>query len=272
MRLLTLPLRLVRRFLTEQYSQTAAALSFSTLLGLVPMIAVAVSVLSHMPLAEALATSIHNFLMANLLPEKAGGVVARYVTQFALKAQRLTWVGLGFFALTAITQMLTIERAFNGIWNVKESRPIAKRVAMHALALLVGPLVFGGSFAIISYIVGESLGLVSAWQSLTTTVFKLLSFTFVAGVFALIYWKVPNRKVDPKHAAVGGMLAAAGFSALHWLFAGFVVSAGNFRTTYGAFASMPVFLLWLYVSWSLILAGALTTADLGGVRGRAGRS
>lgn len=271
MQLITLPLRLVRRFLKEQYSQTAAALSFSTLLGVVPMIAVAVSVLSHMPLADTIAASIHHFLMANLLPEKAGGVIAKYVTQFALKAQRLTWVGLGLFALTAITQMLTIERAFNGIWNVKENRPIARRIAMHLLTLLVGPLIFGGSFAVISYIVGGSLGLVSAWQSLTTTVFKALSFVFVAGIFALVYWKVPNRKVDPRHAIAGGMLAAAGFSGLHWLFASFIVSASNFRTTYGAFASMPVFLLWLYVSWSLILAGALTTADLGGVRGRASR-
>lgn len=271
MHFITLPVRLVRRFLNEQYSQTAAALSFSTLLGVVPMIAVAVSVLSHMPLADTIAASIHHFLMANLLPEKAGGVIAKYVTQFALKAQRLTWVGLGLFALTAVTQMLTIERAFNGIWKVRESRPIAKRIAMHLLALLVGPLIFGGSFAIISYLVGGSLGLVSAWRSLTTTVFKLLSFIFVAAIFALIYWKVPNRRVDPKHAVAGGVLAAAGFSGLHWLFAGFVVTASNFRTTYGAFASMPVFLLWLYVSWSLVLAGALTTAELGGVRTRAAR-
>lgn len=272
MRLLTLPLRLVRRFLGEQYSQTAAALSFATLLGMVPMIAVAVSVLSHLPLADAVAAAIHKFLMANLLPEKAGGVVAKYVTQFALKAQHLTWMGLLFFAFTAVVQMLTIERAFNGIWNVRESRPIAKRIAMHLLALLVGPLVFGGSFGIITYIAGESLGLVSEWKSLTTTVFKMLSFAFVAGIFALIYWKVPNRKVAGAHALVGGVLAAAGFSGLHWLFADFVVGASNFRTTYGTFASMPVFLLWLYVSWSLILAGALTTADLGGVPAKSGRT
>lgn len=265
MRLLTLPLRLFRRFLAERYSQTAAALSFATLLGVVPMIAVAASLLSHLPLADVLGAAIQKFLMTNLLPDKAGGIVAKYVTQFALKAQRLTWVGLSGLALTAIAQMLTIEHAFNGIWNVKESRPLAKRIAMHMLALMLGPLIFGGSFAIITYIAGESLGLVEEWRSLTTTVFKILSFVFVAAVFALLYWKVPNRPVERSHAVVGGVLAAAGFSGLHWLFASYIAGASNYRAMYGAFAAMPIFLLWLYLSWSIILVGALTTAEIGGV-------
>lgn len=270
MRLLSLPFRLIRRFLAERYSQTAAALSFATLLGLVPMIAVAASVLSHLPLADTIAASIQKFLMTNLLPDKAGGIIAKYVTQFAIKAQRLTWAGLVALAVTAIAQMLTIEHAFNGIWNVRESRPLAKRVTMHMLALLFGPLIFGGSFAITTYLAGESLGLVEEWRSLTTTVFKTLSFAFVTGIFALIYWKVPNRPVAGVHALVGGLLAAAGFSTLHWLFASYLAGAANYRAMYGAFAAIPIFLLWLYLSWSVILVGALTTADLGGVTQRPG--
>ncbi len=271
MRLLTLPLRLIRRFLSEQYSQTAAALSFATLLGLVPMIAVATSVLSNLPLADAIAASIQKFLMTNLLPDKAGGVIAKYVTQFALKAHRLTWFGLGFLTLTALAQMLSIEHAFNGIWNVKDSRPLARRVTIHLLALLLGPLIFGGSFAITTYIAGESLGLVEEWRSLTTTVFKTLSFAFLTAFFALLYWKTPNRPVAKIHAITGGVLAAAGFSALHWLFASYIAGASNYRAMYGAFAAIPIFLLWLYLSWSLILIGALVTADLGGVAPRPSR-
>ncbi|CAG4883541.1 Ribonuclease BN [Georgfuchsia toluolica] len=265
MHLLTLPFRLIRRFLSGQYSQTAAALSFATLLGLVPMIAVAAAVLSHLPLADAIAASIRKLLMSNLLPDKAGGIIANYVSQFALKAQRLTWIGLGALALTAIVQMLTIEHAFNGIWNVRESRPLAKRVAMHLLALIFGPLIFGGSFAITTYLAGASLGLVEEWRSLTATVFKLLSFAFITGIFALIYWKLPNRPVVWRHALMGGLLAAAGFSGLHWVFAGYIVGDSNYRAMYGAFAAIPVFLLWLYLSWSVILVGAMMTADLGGV-------
>lgn len=271
MRLLTLPIRLIRRFLREQYSQTAAALSFATLLGVIPMIAVAVAILSHLPMADALGVSIQKFLMANLLPDKAGGVIAKYVTQFALKAQHLTWLGLGVLALSAIAQMLTIERAFNGIWSVKENRPLAKRIAMHILLLLLGPLIFGGSIAVTTYVAGESLGLVEEWRSLTTSVFKTISFIFVTGVFALIYWKTPNRAVHQCHALFGGLLAASGFAALHWLFSSYIAGASNYRAMYGAFAAMPVFLLWLYLSWSVILIGALATADLGGITLRPGR-
>ena len=218
MRLLTLPYRLIQRFFAGQYSQTAAALSFATLLGVVPMIAVAASLLSHLPLADTIALSIQKFLMTNLLPDKAGGIIAKYVTQFAIKAQRLTWLGLGVLAVTAIAQMLTIERAFNSIWKVKDERPLAKRVVLHFSALM----------------------------------------------FAFIYWKVPNQPVVGVHALAGGLLAAAGFSGLHWLFASYISGAMNYRAMYGAFSAVPIFLLWLYLSWSVILLGALTTAELGG--------
>ena len=241
-----------------------AALSFATLLGLVPMIAVAASILSHLLLADMLTAAINKFLMTNLLPDKAGGIIAKYVTQFAVKAQRLTWLGLGILAFTAIAQMLTIEHAFNGIWNVREGRPLAKRVAMHTVALFFGPLIFGGSLAISTSLASASLGLVEEWHSLNTTVFKTLSFAFVSGAFALIYWKVPNWPVVGVHALAGGLLAAAGFSGLHWLFASYISGATNYRATYGAFAAVPIFLLWLHLSWSLILLGALTTAELGG--------
>lgn len=264
MRLLTLPFRLIRRFFAGQYSQTAAALSFATLLGLVPMIAVGASLLSHLPLADTIALSIQKFLMTNLLPDKAGGIIAKYVTQFAVKAQRLTWIGLGVLAVTAVAQMLTIEHAFNGIWKVKEARPLVKRILLHLSALLFGPLIFGGSIAITTYLAGASLGLVQEWHSMSTTVFKALSFAFLTSAFALIYWRVPNRPVAGAHALAGGLLAAAGFSGLHWLFAGYVSGASNYKATYGAFAAIPVFLLWLHLSWSVILLGALTTAELGG--------
>jgi membrane protein len=222
-------------------------------------------------LADTIAASIQKFLMTNLLPDKAGGIIAKYVTQFAVKAQRLTWLGLGVLTVTAIAQMLTIEHAFNGIWNVKEGRPLAKRVAMHMLALLFGPLIFGGSFAITTYLAGASLGLVEEWHSLTTTVFKTLSFAFLTATFALIYWRVPNRQVAGLHALAGGLLAAAGFSGLHWLFAGYIAGASNYRAMYGAFAAAPIFLLWLYLSWSVILIGALTTAEMGGAGPRPAR-
>lgn len=260
---LPLPLRVLRRYRDERYVQTAAALSFATLLGLVPMVAIGAVILSHLPLAESLAAAIQKFLLANLLPEKAGGIIAKYMGQFALKARNMTWLGVLGLGVTALAQMLTIEHAFNAIWGVKESRPLVKRVAMHGLVLMLGPVVFGGSIAATTYLASISLGLVAEWQSATAGILRGLSFSFVVAAFALLYWKVPNRTVRREHALVGGLLAACGFAGLQWLFASYISGFSGYRLIYGAFAAVPVFLLWLHVSWSVILLGALTTAEMG---------
>ena len=262
MHLILLPFRVLRRFRNERLTQTAAALSFATLLGLVPMIAVAAAILSHFPLADTLSAAIQKFLLANLLPDKAGSIIAKYVSQFAHKANHLTWISIATLAVTAVAQMLTIEHAFNGIWAVRENRPLLRRIVMHVVALLLGPAVFGGSIAATTYLASTSLGLVEEWRTVTASVLRTLSFITVAGAFALLYWKVPNRPVARPHAILGGIAAALGFSAMQWLFAIYLASVSGYRIIYGAFAAIPIFLLWLYLSWSVILLGALITAEL----------
>lgn len=268
MHLLLLPWRVLRRFLDERCTQTAAALSFATLLGLVPMIAVAVAIMSRLPLADAVGMAVQKFLLANFLPEKAGGIIARYIGLFAQKAERLTWVGALALAATALMQMLTIEHAFNQIWGVKENRPFLRRVALHLLALLLGPVVFGISIGLVTYLATASLGLVEEWKAATAWVFRILSFLFSTGLFTLLYWKVPNRPVDRRHALVGAVVASLGFGLMQWLFAGYMSGVSSYRVMYGAFAAIPIFLAWLYLSWGVILAGALISADLGGIGGR----
>jgi membrane protein len=161
-------------------------------------------------------------------------------------------------------QMLTIERAFNHIWRVKSSRPLLRRIVMHGIALLLGPLVFGASLAAISFVAGVSLGFVdeTGWVN-TFVVRDLLPFAFMTALFGLLYWGVPSKQVNAWHAAFGGAMAALGFAGLQKLFtlyiaAGFTVNA----VVYGAFSAIPVFLVWLYASWSVILIGALLVAEL----------
>lgn len=268
MHFITLPWRVLRRFLEERCAQTAAALAFATLLGLVPMIAVAVAIISHLPLADSLGLAVQKFLLANFLPDKAGSIIARYVSAFAHKAERLTWVGVGGLILTAIMQMLTIEHAFNTIWRVRENRPMLRRVALHGIALLLGPVVFGGSLALTTYLTTASIGLVAEWKSAAAPVLRGVSFVFAAALFALVYWKVPNREVNRWHAAIGGSIAAAGFSLMQWLFASYISGVSDYRIVYGAFAAIPIFLAWLYLSWGVILVGALVTAELAPGGGR----
>jgi membrane protein len=268
MRWLFAPFRLVfhvvRRFHSERLAQTVAALSFSTLLGLVPMIAVGVGLLSHLPFAEGMNAALEKFLLANLLPEKAGIVIAKYVGQFAHRAASVTLVGVAVLLATALMQMLTIEHAFNAIWKIKAKRPWLRRVAMHLIALLLGPLAFGGSLAFISFVAGISFGLVNEPSWVSAAFFRGLSFVFMAGLFALLYWGVPNRPVLRWHAVAGGFFAAFGFLAMQRLFGDYIAHFPAYTVVYGAFAAVPIFLAWLYLSWTVILVGALIVAELPG--------
>lgn len=256
--------RVARRFHEERCGQTAAALSFTTLLGLVPMIAVAAALVSTLPFSAAMGASLEKFLLAHLLPEKAGTLVAKYVGLFAHRVGHVTLVGLLIVGATAVLQMLTIERAFNAIWRVKVPRPMLKRIAIHLLALLVGPLVFGGSLIGITYLVSVSLGVLDELAWMNTYIFRALPIVLMASVFALLYWGAPNRHVVPFHAAIGGSLAALGFAGMHRLFGLYVSNFPAYATIYGAFAAVPIFLLWLYLSWGVILIGALVVAELPG--------
>lgn len=257
-----LTFRVVQRFLTEGLTQTAAALSFSTLLGLVPMIAVGLGLMSYFPFAAGISMALEKFLLANLLPDKAGVVIARFLSQFAHRAASVSLIGGIVLVVTALMQMLTIEHAFNAIWKIKTPRPIFKRAAMHLIALVLGPVAFGGSLALISLLAGISFGLVDEPVWVRATFFRVVSILFSALLFGLLYWGVPNRKVSRWHALTGGVIAALGFVAMQRLFASYVASFPTYTVMYGAFSAVPIFLAWLYLSWGVILAGALVVAEL----------
>lgn len=259
-----LAVRTVRRFRDEHCAQTAAALSFATLIGLVPMIAAAFALITHLPLGSGMGAALEKFLLANLLPEKAGVIIAKYVTQFAVGAERVTLFGVMVLAATALIQMLTIERAFNQIWRVKSRRPFLRRLAMHLTALLLGPVAFGASLVAISYVAGVSLGFFDELRWASAFVVRgALPFAFMCALFGLLYWAVPNKGVSAWHAAIGGALAALGFVGLQKLFTLYIALGFNLNAVvYGAFSAIPVFLAWLYASWSVILVGALVVAEL----------
>lgn len=259
-----LAVRVVRRFCAERLAQTAAALSFATLLGLVPMIAVAAALIDLLPFTASLGDSLEKFLLTNLLPEKAGTTIARHVGQFAQRTERVTMAGVVMLVATALIQMFTIEHTFDAIWKVGSRRPLIRRLAMHTLALLLGPLAFGGSLAVLTYLAGASLGLVAEPPWVNVFVFRFLPFASMTALFALLYWGVPNRTVTSWHAVFGGLLAAGGFLLMQRLFGLYLTNFPAYKVIYGAFAALPIFLSWLFLSWTVILLGALVTAELPG--------
>ena len=254
--------RVAQRFQRESLAQTAAALSFTTILALVPMIAVAAALLSWLPFGTGFEEAMRRFLLDNLLPHKAGDVIAKYVGLFAHRINRITVWGAALVALTAILQMFTIERAFNEIWRVHQPRPFARRAAVHVLALVLGPLIFGGSLVATTFLVTQSLGWTREPQWVTLLVNEGTSFLLVCALFALLYWGVPSRKVAWRHAWLGGAIAASGFSGLQYLFSSYVVKFGSYTVLFGTFAAIPVFLSWIYASWGIVLVGAVLVSEL----------
>lgn len=259
---LRLVIRVVQRFREERCMQVAASLSFSTLMGLVPLVAMGLVLLTYLPFSDDIALVIKKFLLANLLPDKAGKIIARYIEQFAHKTERLTLVGGAILAATALMQMLTIERAFNVIWRVKASRPLLRRIGMHLLALFLGPLLFGSGLAGIGYLAGVSFGWVSETHWLNAWFFRLFPLLVMTGIFALVYYAVPNREIRPWHALIGGLLATTGFSLMQRLFSTYITHFPTYAVIYGAFSAIPIFLVWLHMSWSVVLIGALVVAEL----------
>lgn len=267
---MTFPLSRAREFLrllAENFrrvrgQQVAASLAFTTLLSLVPLITVALALLSNFPMFAELAEALRGFLLSNLLPEKAGAVIAKYTLQFSQQADRLTAIGSLVLFATAIMLMLTIDRALNAIWNVSRPQRPLRRLLVYWAVLSLGPLVLGASVAAVGYVTQASLGMVSDPAWLRALTLRLVPLLLLAALLAFIYYAVPNRPVRLGDAAAGGFVAATAFTLLQRLFGLYLSHFPTYTLVYGAFATLPVFLLWLYLSWVVVLGGALMAAVL----------
>ena len=259
-------MRCAGRFREERCAQAAASLAFTTLLALVPLLTVALVLISHFDPFSGLGTALRNFLLANLLPEKAGKVIATYMLQFTQKTGRLTALGTGMLVVTALLLMFSIDRVFGQIWRVQQPRPLVRRIFIYLGGMVLGPAVLGACVATATYLMTASLGLVNEPKWMTNLLLKILPALLLAALCSLIYYAMPNRPVAPRHAVVGGVVAALGFALIQRGFSYYVSAFPNYTLIYGTFATVPIFLVWLYLSWLVVLAGALTTAVLGEMR------
>lgn len=255
-------LLVVERFRSERCSQVAGSLAFTTLLALVPLLAVAVALISRFDFFTGLGEALRAFLLANLLPEKAGKVVAAYALQFTQQTARLTALGSALVFATAIMLTLTIDHVFSGIWRVSRPRPLLRRVAIYLAALLFGPVALGGSIVATTYLVTASLGLVGEPRWISTLLLSTLPEVMLAALFSFLYYVIPNRPVQLKHAVAGGVFAALGFAVMQRLFGLYIAKVPTYTLIYGTFATVPIFLVWLYLSWLVVLVGALVAALL----------
>jgi membrane protein len=253
---------IVARFRQDRCTQMAASLTFTTLLSLVPLITIMLSLVSAFPQFVDFSTSAKNALLANMLPETGGKIITNYIQQFADNAARLTAMGIAFLGVTAMLLMLTIDNAFNMIWRVSRPRTLLQRVLIYWAVLTLAPLLMGGSLSLTSWLIGVSVGHVTRIPVEVLAVLKVVPTLLATAAFTLLFRVVPNRYVPLPHALIGGVVAAIAFEAMSRAFALYIALFPTYKLVYGAFASIPIFLLWIYLSWLAVLLGAVLTSSL----------
>ena len=251
-----------RRFKEERCFQLCGSLTFTTLLALVPLITIMLTVVTAFPVFKDIVATLRSFATINLVPEASSNLISIYMQQFSDNAARLTALGIVLLAVTSIMLMLTIDRAFNTIWRVKRPRPLIQRVLIYWSVLTIGPLLVGGSLSLTSWLVTQSMGLGKQAPELTIAVLKLVPLMLTSVAFGFLYRTVPNRQVTVLDAAVGGIIAAFAFEAMKIGFGHFVARIATYKLVYGTFASLPIFLMWIYLSWVVVVFASVITAVL----------
>ncbi len=251
-----------RRYAEDRCTRVAGSLSFTTLFALVPLIAVAVAMLSVFPVFQSWITSVDEFIYGNFVPA-AGEAVQKYLHQFVANAGKLTVWGLLFVIITALLLMATIEKTFNDIWHVSQTRKRLHRFLAYWALLTLGPVLIGLSLSLTSYLISlPLLAEQSAFGGFRVFLLAMLPVLFEIIAFMLLYTVVPSHPVRLRHALIGSVFSAILFEITKRAFGFFVLYFSSYKVIYGAVAALPVFLIWIYLSWMVVLLGAVVTATL----------
>lgn len=252
----------LRRFRDGRCVQVAGSLAFTTLLSLVPLVTLVAVVFSKLPQSARFGDALRGFLLDNLLPDKAGKVIATYALQFSEKAANLTVVGALVLIVTSLMLMKTVDQVINQIWMINSRRPWATRLAAYWAALSLGPFLLAGCVFAASAMLSISLNVMNEPAWLEGLGVRVIAVAVLAGVFGTVYLVVPHCSVRVGDAMFAGLCAAIGFLVMQRLFGLYLAHFPNYTLVYGAFAAVPIFLLWLYLSWIVILLGAVLAAVL----------
>lgn len=266
-------LTLRERFSEDRLGLTASSLTFTTIMALVPFMTVALAVFTAFPMFAKFHDVLQQWLVASLIPDNIARQVLGYLTQFAGQASRLGVAGAAILFGTALALILTIDHTLNGIWRVRKPRHLGQRVLVYWVAMTLGPLLLGVSLSITSYAITVSQGVVGAMPGAFQLLLDTLQFFLMSAGMAALYHYVPNTLVKWGHAWVGGLFVAAGLELAKKLLALYLSQVPTYSVMYGAFATVPILLIWIYVAWVIVLLGAVIAAYLpsllSGLQGRA---
>jgi len=235
----------------------AASLSYTSLLSLVPLLAVVFGIVAAFPVFEDWADRLQTVILENFMPA-AGEQIVPYLNTFLDSVSKLTFVGIVGLIATAILLLNRIESAFNRIWRVDQGRTLINRLTMYWAVLTLAPIMLAAAVAISAQNV---FGFLSTAGETPPVVYRSGVFLMTWMAFATVFLLVPNRSVKVKHALAGAFLSAVLFEIAKAAFVAYAANT-NYTVIYGAIALVPIFLFWLYLVWTVILFGASLAASL----------
>lgn len=249
-----------QRFREDRLGVTAGSLTFTTTVSLVPLLTVTFALFTAFPMFASFRKALETYFLQNLIPDAIARPVLQQLTLFAAKANRLGAIGFVVLVVTAIALLLTIDRSLNAIWRVRQPRPLAQRVLVYWATATLGPLVVGVSLSLTSYALSASRGVVEALPGGVALLLNLTEIGLLALGMSALFKFVPNTQVRWMHACLGGAFVALGFEVAKRGLAWYLGLTSTYATIYGAFATVPILLIWIYLGWVIVLLGAVITA------------
>ncbi len=255
-------LTLRERFAHDRLGLAAGSLAFTSFISLVPLLTVALAVFAAFPAFGQVEARLQRWMIDSLVPDHIARQVSKYVWQFSAKAAQIGWSGAVLLLATALALVLTIDRQLNDIWRVQRRRPLAQRVLVYWALLTLGPLVLAVALSASSYALSASRGWLPLWHDGVRMALDVLGFVAVVAGMTALYRYVPNAPVRTRHALVGALFVSVAFEAAQQALGWYLRTVPTYSAVYGAFATLPILLIWLYVVWLIVLLGAVIVAYL----------
>lgn len=257
--------RLGQRFTEDRLGQTAGALTFTTTIALVPLITVALAVITAFPLFDQFQNVLQRWLIESLIPDTISRQVLGYLTQFTTKASRLGVVSFAALMFSALALVFTIDRSLNAIWRVNKTRPWGQRVLLYWGALTLGPILVAAGLVTMASVILWTGGSLRSQSPAMKQALDVLEFVLLWGGISALYRFVPNTHVPWRQVLVGSLGTTLVMEIARSLLTWYLARMSTFSLVYGAFATVPILLVWIYMTWSIVLLGAVLVASWTGL-------
>lgn len=245
----------------DSLAVSAGHLAYVSLLSLVPVVMVLFMVMSAFPAFSEARAQVESFIFSNFVPT-SGDVVQQYVSEFVNNASQMGAISIATLLVVAILLISNIDKTFNHIWRTRVQRPLIYTFAVYWMVITLGPLLIGVSIAVSSYLHTVAALTEEFTFGIGTFLLSLVPSLAGIGIFLILYMVVPNRPVKLLPALFGAVLASALFELTKQGFALYVASFPSYQVIYGALSAIPLLFIWVYLSWLVVLFGAVLTYSI----------